>query len=175
MADDGARYVPYYNQTLAEVIANVTVASDRWDAVVEIRNLHARVSVHPVSKQLGNGRGDADLPNTSLLEQLAPSFLHLKAEGIDAEALREPASAWLQAADRIGSSQWASEILSQVADAVRTEDLYQLQNDIAVDLHIRLRDTGEAVKWLRAMTAETLTLTPEGYYSRLGYMEASPG
>ena len=125
MADDGARYVPYYNQTLAEVIANVTVASDRWDAVVEIRNLHARVSVHPVSKQLGNGRGDADLPNTSLLEQLAPSFLHLKAEGIDAEALREPASAWLQAADRIGSSQWASEILSQVADAVRTEDLYQ--------------------------------------------------
>ena len=78
MADDGARYVPYYNQTLAEVIANVTVASDRWDAVVEIRNLHARVSVHPVSKQLGNGRGDADLPNTSLLEQLAPSFLHLE-------------------------------------------------------------------------------------------------
>ena len=168
MADDGARNIMYYDQTLAEVIASVTGTSDWWDAVVEISNIHARVLVHPVCAQLEDGRDEADPPIASLLEQLAPGFLRLTTERFDAKALCAHANAWLHAAEQMGSSQWAGEILNQVADAIRTEDLCQLQDDIAVDLHIRLSDTQEAVKWLRAMTADTLTLTPEGYYGRFG-------
>ena len=74
----------------------------------------------------------------------------------------------------MGYSRWVGDILDQVADSVRTDDLHLLQDDIAVALYVLLRNTGEAVKWLRAMVADTLTLTPEGYHSRFGCVEAPP-
>ena len=171
MADDGGRPVPFYRQTLAEVIAKVRAASDWNEEVVDIGNFLARVSVSVASKvEESPALSDVDSRAVDRLEQLAPAFFHLQAEGVDAKALREPARAWLQAADEVGHSLWASEILNQVAEAVRTEDLHLLKDHMAVALHSHLWDTGEAVKWLRAMIADTLTLTPEGYHSRFGYV-----
>ena len=100
---------------------------------------------------------------------MAPAFFHLLAEGIDVEALREPATAWLRAADVMGTSQRVGDILTQVADAVRHEDLHFLQDDLAVVLHSLLRETAEAVKCLHALTADTLTLTPEAHNNRFGF------
>ena len=61
-----------------------------------------------------------------------------------------------------------SEIVTQVADSVRTHDLHLLQDDLAVALYVLMWDTGKAVKWLRAMTADTLTVTPEAFRERFG-------
>ena len=168
IADDGARSVTYYRQTLAEVIAKVAAGSDSWSDVVDIRNFDARVSVVVTPELAHTCRGDADLPNADFLEQLAPAFFQLTAEGVDVGALREPANAWVQATDEVGSSSKAGDILNQVAEAVRTEDLPRLKDDLAVALYVLMWDTGKAVKWLRAMTADTLTVTPEAFRERFG-------
>ena len=41
-------------------------------------------------------------------------------------------------------------------------------DDLAVALYVLMWDTGKAVKWLRAMTADTLTVTPEAFRERFG-------
>ena len=95
---------------------------------------------------------------------MAPAFFRLRAEGIDVEALREPATGWLRASEDMGASPSAADILTQVADAVRHEDLHFLQDDLAAMLHGLLGSTGAAVTFLQALTADTLTLTPEGHW-----------
>ena len=168
MASDGGRTVPFYDQTLAEVIARVRAADDWNDDSVDVSNFHARISVSVAPIPGGNPASD-DLSEVSLLGKMTPAFFHLLAEGIDVEALREPATAWLRAADVMGTSQRVGDILTQVADAVRHEDLHFLQDDLAVVLHSLLRETTEAVKCLQALTADTLTLTPEAHYNRFGF------
>ena len=100
------------------------------------------------------------------MEQYAPAFLHLDAEGVDAEGLHEPAHEWLRAAELVGMATDAGNVLDQVADAVREEDPDLLQEDIAEDLFMLMWDPDEAVAWLRDQTAEmqamTLTVREEG-------------
>ena len=119
----GGRAVPFYDQTLAEVISRVRAADDWNDDSVDVSNFHVRISVSVVPMLGGNpASDDLDLSEVGLLEQMAPAFFHLRAQGIDVEALWEPATAWLRAADVMGTSQRVGDILTQVADAVSHED-----------------------------------------------------
>ena len=100
------------------------------------------------------------------MEQFAPAFLHLEAEGVDTEGLHEPAHEWLMAAELVGMATEMGDVLDQVADAVREEDPDLIQDDIAEELFVRMWDPDKAAAFMRDQTAElqamTLTMREEG-------------
>ena len=66
----GGRAVPFYDQTLAEVISRVRAADDWNDDSVDVSNFHARISVSVVPMLGGNpASDDLDLSEVGLLEQ----------------------------------------------------------------------------------------------------------
>ena len=170
-ATDGGQPVLFYDLTLAEAIVKVRALDDWNDDAVDVWSFHARTSVS-MAPILGGepAPDDSDSSEVGLLREMAPAFFRLRAPGIDYASLREPATAWLRAADIMGTSHWVGDVLTQVADAVGGEDLHFLQDDVAVVLHGLLRETAEAaVRCLHALAADTLTLTPEAHYARFGY------
>lgn len=166
-ANDGGRIVELDSQTLAEAIASVRAAGDWSDEAVEIGNEHATVRVQLDIDPVGPWAPlESDPSPVDLLEELVPAFFHLRADGIDAAPLREPAGEWLQSADLAARQEEVVDILNQVADAAATDDLCILEDELAAEIRFLLRNTDEAVKCLRGLTSDLLTFTPEGFRSR---------